>query len=136
MCIRDSAYANESKTLGFKINAKIAQGDDFQVDPNDTEFILGQRTSIFQPALSGGKVDPTQPGSLLLGLEDLDDNGDGNPLATKYKNMSLNAHLELRPNDQTSAFLAMGVAKGGGLFFNSQGAVSYTHLTLPTIYSV
>lgn len=116
------AYANESKTLGFKINAKIAQGDDFQVDPNDTEFILGQRTSIFQPALSGGKVDPTQPGSLLLGLEDLDDNGDGNPLATKYKNMSLNAHLELRPNDQTSAFLAMGVAKGGGLFFNSQGA--------------
>jgi len=116
------AYANESKTLGFKVNARITQGDDFQVDPNDTAFIAGQRTSIYQPTLRNGRVDPKVPGTLLLGPSDLDDNNDGNPLATKYKNVSANAHLELRPNDNTSAFLSAGVAKGGGLFFNSQGA--------------
>ena len=116
------AYANESKTLGFKINAKVVQGNDFEVDPNDTTFIAGQRTSIYQPTLRNGSVDPKVPGTLLLSPQDLDDNNDGNPLATKYKNVSANAHLELRPNDDTSAFLSAGIAKGGGLFFNSQGA--------------
>ena len=116
------AYANESKTVGFKINAKVVQGNDFEVDPNDTTFIAGQRTSIYQPTLRNGSVDPKVPGTLLLSPQDLDDNNDGNPLATKYKNVSANAHLELRPNDDTSAFLSAGIAKGGGLFFNSQGA--------------
>ena len=116
------AYANESKTLGFKINAKVIQGNDFEVDPDDTNFIAGQRTSIYQPTLRNGRVDPKAAGTLLLSPSDLDDNNDGNPLATKYENVSANAHLELRPNDNTSAFLSAGLAKGGGLFFNSQGA--------------
>jgi len=122
------AYANESKTLGFKINARITQGDDFELDGTEIDpatgqnLIKSQRTSIFQPTLAGGRVDSSTPGTLLLGPSDLDDNNDGNPLATKYKNVSANAHLELRPNDNTSAFLSAGVAKGGGLFFNSQGA--------------
>ena len=116
------AYANESKTLGFKVNARITQGDDFEIDPNDTAFIATNRNSIYQPNLVNGRVDPSQQGTLLLGPSDLDDNNNGIPLATKYKNVSANAHLELRPNDNTSAFLSAGVAKGGGLFFNSQGA--------------
>jgi iron complex outermembrane receptor protein len=116
------AYANESKTLGFKINARVTQGDDFEVDPNDLTFISQQKSQIYQPSLSGGRVDSSTPGTLLLGPSDLDDNNDGNPLATKYKNVSANAHLELRPNDNTNAFLSAGIAKGGGLFFNSQGA--------------
>ena len=116
------AYANESKTLGFKVNARITQGDDFQIDPNDSAFIATNRTSIYQPSLRNGRVDPKVPGTLLLGPSDLDDNDNGIPLATKYKNVSANAHLELRPNDKTNAFLSAGVAKGGGLFFNSQGA--------------
>ena len=116
------AYANESKTLGFKVNARITQGDDFQIDPNDSAFIATNRGAIYQPDLLNGRVDPSVPGTLLLGPSDLDDNNNGIPLATKYKNVSANAHLELRPNDNTSAFLSAGVAKGGGLFFNSQGA--------------
>ena len=116
------AYANKSKTLGFKVNARITQGDDFEIDPNDTAFIATNRNSIYQPNLVNGRVDPSQQGTLLLGPSDLDDNNNGIPLATKYKNVSANAHLELRPNDNTSAFLSAGVAKGGGLFFNSQGA--------------
>ena len=117
------AYANDSKTLGFKINARITQGNDFEIDPNDTEFIATNKSFIYQPTLSSdGRVDPSLPGDFLLGPQDLDDNNDGIPLATKYKNVSANAHLEYRPNDNTNAFLSAGIAKGGGLFFNSQGA--------------
>jgi hypothetical protein len=108
------AYANESKTLGFKVNARITQGDDFQVDPNDTAFIATNRNAIYQPTLRNGRVDPSATGTLLLGSSDLDDNNNGIPLATKYKNVSANAHLELRPNDNTSAYLSAAVAKGGG----------------------
>ena len=43
-------------------------------------------------------------------------------MATKYKNISVNAHLEFRPSEKTNAFLSGGYAKGGALFFNSQGA--------------
>lgn len=128
------AFSNESKTLGFKINARITQGDDFELDGTETDPITGanlirsQRTNIYQPSLVGGRANAAVPGTLLLGLGDLDDNGDGNPVATKYKNISANAHLELRPNDNTNAFLSMGIANGGGLFFNSQG-VGYANGT-------
>ena len=67
-------------------------------------------------------VDPTRRGDLLLSISDLDDNYDGNPLATRYQNFAANGHLEFRPNTDTSAFLSAGYAKGGALFFNSQGA--------------
>ena len=67
-------------------------------------------------------VDPTQQGDLLLSISDLDDNYDGNPLATRYQNFAANGHLEFRPDEDTSAFLSAGFAQGGALFFNSQGA--------------
>ena len=65
-------------------------------------------------------VDPTRRGDLLLSISDLDDNYDGNPLATRYQNFAANGHLEFRPNTDTSAFLSAGYAKGGALFFNSK----------------
>ena len=58
----------------------------------------------------------------MLSTQDLDDNFDGNPLATKYENFSTNAHLEFRPNENTTGFISGGFAQGGALFFNSQGA--------------
>ncbi len=120
------AYSNKSKTLGFKVNARITRGDDFELDPvADAEFIKTLRTNIYNPQISNNRVNAAQQGTLLLSLSDLDDNKDGNPIATKYRNYSFNTHLELRPNEETSAFLSMGVANGGGLFFNSQG-VGYT----------
>ena len=58
----------------------------------------------------------------LITISDLDDNYDGNPLATRYQNFAANGHLEFRPDEDTSAFLSAGFAQGGALFFNSQGA--------------
>ena len=117
------AFKNDNDKFGFKVNVRYMKGNDFELDPvADADFIAAQRTTISQPAIVNGRVDPTQPGETLLTLTDLDDNGDGNPLATEYKNYSANVHLEFRPTDETTAFLSAGFANGGGLFFNSQGA--------------
>jgi iron complex outermembrane receptor protein len=117
------AFKNDNDKFGFKINLRYMKGTDFELDPvADADFISGLRTTISQPAIVNGRVDPTQPGEVLLTLDDLDDNGDGNPLATEYKNYSANIHLEFRPSDETTAFLSGGFANGGALFFNSQGA--------------
>ena len=117
------AYASENKKFGYKINAKWSSGDDFELDPiEDSENIAGFAREIYQPAISNGVVDATQQGDLLLSESDLDDNFDGNPLATKYENFSTNAHLEFRPNNKTTGFISGGFAQGGALFFNSQGA--------------
>ena len=116
------AFKNDNDKFGFKVNVRYQKGTDFQLDPvADADFIASQQTTISQPAIVNGRVDPTQPGEVLLTLSDLDDNGDGNPIATEYLNYSANVHLEFRPNDNTTAFLSGGYASGGGLMFNSQG---------------
>ena len=116
------AFKNDNDKFGFKVNVRYQKGTDFELDPvADADFIASQQTSISQPAIVNGRVDPTQPGETLLTLSDLDDNGDGNPIATEYKNYSANVHLEFRPTDNTTAFLSGGFARGGGLMFNSQG---------------
>jgi iron complex outermembrane receptor protein len=116
------AFKNDNDKFGFKVNVRYQKGTDFELDPvADADFIASQQTSISQPAIVNGRVDPTQPGETLLTLSDLDDNGDGNPIATEYKNYSANVHLEFRPTDNTTAFLSGGFASGGGLMFNSQG---------------
>jgi len=117
------AFKNDNDKFGFKVNVRYMKGKDFELDPvADADFISGLQTTISQPAIVNGRVDPTQPGEQLLSLSDLDDNGDGNPLATEYSNYSANVHLEFRPTDETTAFISGGFAQGGGLFFNSQGA--------------
>jgi iron complex outermembrane receptor protein len=117
------AARNESKTFGYKINARYNRGDDFNLDPvEDADFISTFQSSVRQPAIKNNVVDATQVGTTLLSSSDLDPDGDGNPLASEYENFSVNAHLEFRPNDNTSGVIAGGLNSGGGLFFNSQGA--------------
>ena len=127
------AYASENKKFGYKINLKYTEGDDFQLNGDervdedgdgiaDATTIAGFARAIYQPVIENNMVDPTQQGDLLLSMSDLDDNYDGNPLATRYQNFAANGHLEFRPDEDTSAFLSAGFAQGGALFFNSQGA--------------
>lgn len=117
------AYASEDKKFGFKINARLQQGQDFYYDPNnvdDARILSTFKSQIFQPAISNDVVDPTLPGTLLLNVDDVN--------LDRYKNFSVNTHLEFRPTDDTTGFLSGGVNQGGGLFFNSQG-VGYTQGT-------
>ena len=116
------AARNDEKTFGYKINARFNRGDDFQLDPvADADFISTFQTSIRQPVIKNKVIDATQPGQELLSQSDLDPDGDGNPLSAEYQNFAVNAHLEFRPNDNTSGVIAGGVNTGGGLFFSSQG---------------
>lgn len=121
------AYASEDKKFGYKINAKWSKGSDFELDGTEVtsrgaNLVQSLNTEIRQPVITNGAVDTSQQGEILLSGSDLDDNGDGNPLATEYENFSANAHLEFRPNEKTTGFLSGGFAQGGALFFNSLGA--------------
>ena len=121
------AYASEDKKFGYKINAKWSKGSDFELDGTEVtsrgaNLVQSLNTEIRQPVITNGAVDHRTDGEILLSGSDLDDNGDGNPLATEYENFSANAHLEFRPNEKTTGFLSGGFAQGGALFFNSLGA--------------
>ncbi|MBN09070.1 MAG: TonB-dependent receptor [Flavobacteriaceae bacterium] len=116
------AQANSGKTFGFKINARFARGDEFELDQYEDQDIIDTfSTTISQPAITNQMVDATQPGTVLLDRSDLDPDGDNNMLASEYQNYAVNAHLEFRPSTNTQAFLSGGLNNGGGLFFNSQG---------------
>ena len=123
------AWSNENKTFGYKINARYTSGDDFALDPvEDRNQIAGLATSIYKPAIVNGQIDQSQTGTLLLGPNDLDPDGDGNPQISEYENYNANLHLEFRPSDQTTAFVSGGFASGGGLFFSNLGS-GYTQGT-------
>ena len=127
------AQANNDKTFGWKINAKVSMGDDFVYD-NEAAITaktgMPFTTTVRQPAISNKMVDPV--GSLssriLLNENDLDKDGDGNMLINDYSNMSFDAHLEWRPSDNSTYKVAGGLNNGRGAFFNSQG-VGYTQGT-------
>jgi len=120
------AARNDEKTFGYKINARFNKGNDFTLDSDtDQDFIetlsASRENGVRQPAIRNNVVDATQPGKELLSPSDINPDGDNNPLATEYQNFAINAHLEFRPNDNTSGVIAGGVNSGGGLFFSSQG---------------
>lgn len=127
------AKANDDKTFGWKINAKVSTGDDFVYDNEaaiTAKTAMPFATQIRQPQVSNKMVDPVASlsGRVLLNTADLDKDGDGNMLINDYSNMTFDAHLEWRPRDNTSYKLAGGLNNGRGAFFNSQG-VGYTQGT-------
>ena len=127
------AKANDDKTFGWKINAKVSTGDDFVYDNEaaiTAKTAMPFATQVRQPQVSNKMVDPVASlsGRVLLNTADLDKDGDGNMLINDYSNMTFDAHLEWRPSDNTSYKLAGGLNNGRGAFFNSQG-VGYTQGT-------
>ena len=120
------AYSSENKKFGYKINVKYSKGDDFEIRgdeilPDGRNYVSTFATEVRDPVVVNNTIDTTQPGEVLLTMNDLDDNGDGIPLATKYENIAINGHLEFRPSDKTNAFLSAGYANGGAMFHNNIG---------------
>ena len=115
-----------SDKFGFKINAQFRRGDEFTLDPNDPDDALQiakmTTTGIFQPGVSPeGFVDPTLPAEQLFTFEDLDPDGDGNPMQNDWSNSAINATLEFRPKDNLGITVAGGFNQASSVFYNEQG---------------
>jgi len=112
-----------SDKFGFKINAQYRRGNEFTLDViEDSTRIKTFATSIFQPAIdSAGYVDVLGEPELLLDLEDLDPDGDGNPMTNEWFNTAINATLEMRPADNVSVTVSGGYNEASAVFYNEQG---------------
>ncbi len=113
-----------SDKFGYKINAVLKRGGEFQYDLNNpigaSQIGLVQ-TTISAPAITNGIVDATQAGRVLLTNEDLDPDGNGNPIQDHWRSFVLNGTLEFRPQDDLSLVLSGGTNNGSAVFYNSQG---------------
>lgn len=111
-----------SDKFGFKINAQYRRGDEFGLDPNDptdAASIAALSNTISTPTIINGRSDPHSPGTVLI--DNLDTDGDGNPMEPDYFNFSVNATLEFRPSDDLSVNLSGGRNDNKSLFWNNQG---------------
>ena len=113
------ARANDDKTFGWKINARLNSGDDFVYD-NEAELapkVGGINSIIRQPVITNKAVDPllSQNGPVLY------DFTGGNSLIDNYSNVAIDTNLEWRPSDDTNYQVSAGMTNGGGLFFQDLG---------------
>ncbi|MEM7105689.1 MAG: TonB-dependent receptor [Bacteroidota bacterium] len=124
------AHANKAKTFGFKINAQYNRGGEFTLDGTEgvsdaagtfTSRIDAFADQIVQPAVTNGIVDLTLPGEVLLTLDELDPDGDGNVMQDYWFNTSVNTTLEFRPSGDLSFFLSGGYNQASTVFYNDLG---------------
>ena len=113
------ARANDSKTFGWKINARLNSGDDFVYDDESELAAAGipMNNIIRQPVITNKYVDPvlSQNGDVLY------DFTGGNAIIDNYSNIAFDTSLEWRPNDDTNYQVSAGMTNGSGLFFQDLG---------------
>jgi len=116
------ARANDSKTFGWKINARYNSGDDFVYDDEAAiaAEVGGINSIIRQPVIKDMMVDPAASvnGDILY------DFTGGNAIIDNFSNFAFDTSLEWRPSDDTNYQVSAGLSNGGGLFFQDLG-VSY-----------
>ena len=116
------ARANDDKTFGWKINARLNSGDDFVYDDEAaiSAEVGGINSIIRQPVIKDMMVDPlaSANGDILY------DFTGGNAIIDNYSNVAFDTTLEWRPSDETNYQVSAGMSNGGGLFFQDLG-VSY-----------
>ena len=113
------ARANDDKTFGWKINARVNSGDDFTYD-DEAELaanVGGINSIIRQPVITNMAVDPL----LSANGDVLYDFTGGNAIIDNYSNIAIDTNLEWRPSDDTNYQVSAGMTNGGGLFFQDLG---------------
>lgn len=114
------ARANDDKTFGWKINARLNSGDDF-VYENEAELapkVGGIFSIIRQPVISNNYVDVA---ATAANGEVLYDFTGGNAIIDNYSNIAFDTNLEWRPNEDTNYQVSAGLTNGGGVFFQDLG---------------
>ena len=113
------ARANDDKTFGWKINARVNSGDDFVYDDESVLADNGipMNNIIRQPVITNKYVDPvlSQNGTVLY------DFTGGNAIIDNYSNVAFDTNLEWRPSDETNYQVSAGMSNGSGLFFQDLG---------------
>ena len=113
------ARANDSKTFGWKINARLNSGNDFVYDDESDLAAAGipMNSIIRQPVITNKYVDPllSQNGDVLY------DFTGGNSIIDDYSNIAFDTSLEWRPSDDTNYQVSAGMTNGSGLFFQDLG---------------
>jgi len=113
------ARANDDKTFGWKINARVNSGDDFVYDDESELAANGipMNSIIRQPVITNKYVDPvlSQNGTVLY------DFTGGNAIIDNYSNVAFDTNLEWRPSDDTNYQVSAGMSNGSGLFFQDLG---------------
>jgi outer membrane receptor for ferrienterochelin and colicins len=113
------ARANDNKTFGWKINARLNSGDDFVYDDESELAAAGipMNNIIRQPVITNKYVDPvlSQNGDVLY------DFTGGNAIIDNYSNIAFDTSLEWRPTDDTNYQVSAGMSNGSGLFFQDLG---------------
>jgi len=113
------ARANDDKTFGWKINARLNSGDDFVYEDESELAAAGipMNSIIRQPVITNKYVDPvlSQNGSVLY------DFTGGNAIIDDYSNIAFDTSLEWRPSDDTNYQVSAGMSNGSGLFFQDLG---------------
>ena len=113
------ARANDNKTFGWKINARVNSGDDFTYDDEAAlaANVGGINSIIRQPVITNMAVDPL----LSANGDVLYDFTGGNAILDTYSNVAIDTNLEWRPSDDTNYQVSAGMTNGGGLFFQDLG---------------
>ena len=113
------ARANDNKTFGWKINARVNSGDDFTYDDEAAlaANVGGINSIIRQPVITNMAVDPL----LSANGDVLYDFTGGNAILDTYSNFAIDTNLEWRPSDDTNYQVSAGMTNGGGLFFQDLG---------------
>ena len=113
------ARANDDKTFGWKINARVNSGDDFTYDDEAAlaANVGGINSIIRQPVITNMAVDPL----LSANGDVLYDFTGGNAIFDTYSNFTIDTNLEWRPSDDTNYQVSAGMTNGGGLFFQDLG---------------
>ena len=113
------ARANDDKTFGWKINARVNSGDDFTYDDEAAlaANVGGINSIIRQPVITNMAVDPL----LSANGDVLYDFTGGNSIIDTYSNFTIDTNLEWRPSDDSNYQVSAGMTNGGGLFFQDLG---------------
>ena len=113
------ARANDDKTFGWKINARVNSGDDFTYEDEAAlaANVGGINSIIRQPVITNMAVDPL----LSANGDVLYDFTGGNAIFDTYSNFAIDTNLEWRPSDDTNYQVSAGMTNGGGLFFQDLG---------------
>ncbi len=114
------ARANDEKTFGWKINARLNSGNDFVYDDESVLAAAGipMNDVIRQPVITNMYVDPalSTTGEVLY-----DFSGQDKIVIDNYSNISFDTSLEWRPDEETNYTVSAGLTNGGGLMFQDLG---------------